>query len=431
MPLKRRHARIPAAIALLLFAAFAVLWAGARTPFARGLIADRIAQATGLPASIAQLGIGIFPSPRIGIRGLAIPQPPGFGDEPLLEAARIDVALPWRSLFGAMHARSVTVTDATVRLRVNEEGASNWSKLFPEPAATAEPAPVEPADWFLGALDVERSTIDYRGAGATAGWQLTAAVTARDVAPAAGFPVELRLGGVFGTRTIHYAMKGQGRLDAAAGQYEASALEFRGWLGGDPLPLAGAELSGTLRRAAYASGEGVATLEAGRFEFAEIPGRFDGRIDFAEPALVARLRVATEPFAPRAPAIILGQALPATADPAAFESLQLAFEAVLQDETLTLDPLSGRLDDTNFAGRVVPGGRLVRANLDRIDLNRYLPAAAKATSRRAKKATLEALVAELEKLDLDAEIRIEEARLAGATMRDAVLRVEPGGADAP
>jgi hypothetical protein len=93
--------------------------------------------------------------------------------------------------------------------------------------------------------------------------------------------------------------------------------------------------------------------------------------------------------------------------------------------------LSGRLDDTNFEGRAVPGQRLIRANLDRIDLNRYLPAAAKAPSRREKKATLEALAAELEKLDLDAEIRIGEARFAGGTMREALLRVEPDGASAP
>jgi AsmA protein len=430
MPLKRRHARIPAAMALVALAALAILWAAARTPFARGLIADRIAEAAGLPASVAQLRVGFFPSPRLDIRGLAIAQPPGFGEEPLLDVARIEVLLPWRSVFGGTRIKAVTVSDATARLRVSAEGASNWSELFPEPAPAAGTAP--PARWFLGSLDLEPGTIDYRDAGQNTQWQLTAiAITGRNIAPAAEFPLELRLGGVVGTNTIHYAMKGQGRLDPAAGRYEASSLEFRGWLGGDPLPLAGAELSGTLGRASYASADGAATLEAGRFELAEIPGRFDGRLDFGEPALAARFRVATEPFAPRAPAIIFGHPLPVTTDPAAFESLQVAFEAALQDGTLTLDPLSGRLDNTNFEGRAVPGQRLVRANLDRIDLNRYLPAAAIPPSRREKKATLEALAAELEKLDLDAEIRIGEARFAGGMMREAVLRVAPDGASAP
>jgi hypothetical protein len=143
------------------------------------------------------------------------------------------------------------------------------------------------------------------------------------------------------------------------------------------------------------------------------------------------MAVATEAFAPRAPAIILGHPLPTTADPAAFESLQLALEAHLENGVLRLDPVSGRMDDTNFEGRSVPAQRIVRLALDRIDLDRYLPRAAAAglagnaaKAAPTKKATLEAAVAELAKLDVDAEIRIEEARAAGAVLHDAVIRVE-------
>ncbi len=144
--------------------------------------------------------------------------------------------------------------------------------------------------------------------------------------------------------------------------------------------------------------------------------------------------VATDPFAPRASAIILGHPLPATADPAAFESLQLAFHARMQDGELALDPLTGRLDDTNFEGRAIPGRRFVRASLDAIDFNRYLPPDSKPAGKpiaATPKATLESLVAPLAKLDVDAEIRIGEARIAGARMRDAVLRVTPEGEGAP
>ncbi len=88
MPLKRRHARIPAAIALLAVAAFALLWAGARTPYVRGLIADAITDVTGLPARVGRLRLGFIPSPRLDIGGLAVAQPPGFGDESLLEVER-------------------------------------------------------------------------------------------------------------------------------------------------------------------------------------------------------------------------------------------------------------------------------------------------------------------------------------------------------
>ena len=99
-----------------------------------------------------------------------------------------------------------------------------------------------------------------------------------------------------------------------------------------------------------------------------------------------------------------------------------------------LDPFSGRLDDTNFEGRAIPARRFVRASLDAIDFNRYLPPAAKPSAGPAApgpKATLESLVAPLSKLDIDAEVRIGEAHVAGARMRDAVLRVVPGAEASP
>jgi hypothetical protein len=80
---------------------------------------------------------------------------------------------------------------------------------------------------------------------------------------------------------------------------------------------------------------------------------------------------------------------------------------------------------------VVPAERFVRVTLDRIDLDRYLPRAAKPSgtpaarnAAPAQKATLETTVAELAKLDIDAEIRAEEARAGGAVLHDAVIRVE-------
>ena len=172
MPLKRRHARIPAAIALVVLAAIAVLWILARTPFARGLIEDRIAEATGLPASVGQLRLGFFPSPGLDIGDLTIAQPPGFGDAPMLEVGRIAISLPWRSLFGTSRVDAIGVSDATARLVVRADGVSNWSTLFPAeppstadappPSPTAPAAPAEAARWFLGALDLERGAIEYR-----------------------------------------------------------------------------------------------------------------------------------------------------------------------------------------------------------------------------------------------------------------------------
>jgi uncharacterized protein involved in outer membrane biogenesis len=447
VPFERRHARIPAAIALVALAAFAVLWIGVRTPFARGMVEGWIADAAGLPATVESLGLGFFPSPSVRIGGLSIAQPPTFGDEPLVTIGQLRLRIPWTEIFDISEVETISASDATVRLIVNPDGTANWSKLGGEPVPGAAAAPAaEPVRWRIGALELERGTIDYRDLASGSHAEFTGiTLTADDIEPGQRFPFDLKAGGIFGPNTTHLAVKGQGRIDTAAGQYEGSALEFRGWLGGEPLPLAGAELAGTLGQAAYDGASGVATATDGRFEFAEVPGRFTGRIDFGGPALAANFAVTTEAFAPRTTAIILGQPLPATSDPTAVESLQFTLTASLQDGVLRLDPVTGRLDDTNFAARVVPAERLIRAKLDRIDLNRYLPAApGKATRSSAsgnaassnesapgKQATLEATVAELAKLDLDAEIRVDEARIAGATVRDAVIRVERGGESPP
>ena len=423
MPFERRHARIPAAIAIVALAAFAILWVGARTPFARGMVAGRITDATGLTAEIQSLGIGFLPSPSVDIGGLTIAQPSGFGDEPFATVGRLRVRVPWSGIFRLSELRELSAEDAILRLVVDRAGIANWSKLGGEPADDTPAPDTEAADWEIGTLRLERGAIDYRDLASGSQWQLAAiSLDADGIEPARAFPFDLKFGGVFGTNTTHFALKGEGRVDRAASAYEGRSLEFRGWLGGEPLPLAGAELEGGLDRVSYESASGTAIAEAGRFKFAEVSGKFQGRADLDAPATEASLTVTTEPFAPRTTAIILGRPLPATADPAAFESLQLALVAWLQGGTLRLDPVSGRLDDTNFEARVVPSERLVRATLDRIDLDRYLPPAAKTVSKR--KGTLEAAVAELAKLDIDAEIRVAEARVAGAALRDAVIRVE-------
>ena len=427
MPLERRHARIPAAIAFVALAAFAILWIGARMAFVRGMVAGWITEATGLPAEIQSLGIGFFPSPSVDIGALTIAQPPGFGDEPFATVRRLRVRIPWSGIFRFSELRELSAEDAIVRLVVDRQGLSNWSKLGAEPGADAPQPDAQATDWALDSLRLERGAVDYRDLASGSEWQLAAiSLDATAVEPAQPFPFDLKLGGVFGTNTMHFALKGEGRLDTAAGAYEGRSMEFRGWLGGEPLPLAGAELEGGLNRASYESQSGVAIAEAGRFKFAEVSGTFRGRADLDAPAPDASVTVSTEPFAPRTTAIILGRPLPATADPAAFESLQLALAARLQNGTLRLDPVSGRLDDTRFEASLVPAERFVRATLDRIDLNRYLPPAAKTVSK--KKATLEAAVAELAKLDIDGEIRVAEARVAGAALRDAVIRVERGQA---
>lgn len=426
MPLTRPLVRILAAIAILAVAAVAVLWLGARTGFARGLATDWIEEATGLPATVESLGVGFLPRPYIAIGGLAVAQPPGFDAGPLIEAGEVRLTVSWSSLFGVTDVASLSVADAVARPVKAADGTDNWSGLL---SRLAELGGEGASDWSIGRLEFERGALEFHDLATGSQWRLTAiTIAAQDVAPAAVFPLELRLAGVAGTNTFHFALNGQGVVDPDAGRYAANGLDFRGWAGGEPLPLAGIEMLGAAESASYDSATGVAAIPRGTFNVAGIPGEFMVRLQQDDPTAPLAFSVKTDSFAPRAPAIAFGFPLPATADPEAYESLQVSLEGRLVDGVLHLDPIAGRLDDSQCDGRIVPAERLIRAEIDQIDFNRYL--APGQDRANAKKTTLEAAVARLGELDMDAEIRIGEAHVGGAKLRDTVIRVERNAASA-
>lgn len=427
MPLKKPLIRFLATVAIVATVAIALLWLGPRTPYARQVASDWITEATGLPATVESLRIGFFPRPVLEADGLEIAQPAGFGTDPLLAAGSARVSIPWASLFGGSAVDSIALVDATLRPALSADGADNWTGVIDHLAALGGEGA---AAWSIRRLDVERGAIEFHDASTGSRWRLTAITLAsEDLAPGAEFPVELRLAGVADAHTFHLALNGRARMDPDAGRYEAHTLGFRGWVGGEPLPLAGVEFAGTLEQATFDQAPGRLALERGSFNLAGIPGEFAGALTTGDAETRLEFSVKTDAFAPRAPAITFGYPLPVTADPQAFHSLQLSLAGRTQDGELELDPIEGRLDDTQFEGRAIPAERLIRAHLDRIDLNRYL--APEQKSRREKKATLESAVAQLAGYDIDAEIRVDEALVAGATLRDAVIRVERDAEAAP
>jgi len=410
-----------AAVAALLVLATAVLWLGVRTDAARRAVGGYLGELTGLPVSVAKLSIGFLPTPALELDGLLIAQPPGFGADPLLEAGNVRVTIAWRSVFGGdPMLRSVSISDATSRLALATDGSDNWSRLIEH---LSELGGEGGSRWSIERFEVERGALEFHDAATDARWRLTAiTVGAEAIAPETEFPVEMQFAGVSGVHTFHVTLQGRGQIDPDAGRYAARDLALRGWAGGDPLPLAGIELEGGLRVASFDGETGVAKVTGGTMTVAGIRVAFelDARIGDDETSLSCTLT--TAPFSPRAAATAFGKPLPPTADPQAFRTMQFAAKGRLEQGRLYLDPIEGQLDDTRFGGQVVPELRMIRVRADRLDLDRYF--APQQKSRNDKKATLEATLAELGALDLDAEIRISEARVAGAKLRDVLLKVE-------
>jgi len=412
------------AIALVVLAVAALLWIAGRTAYARNLMAEWATEATGLPSTVESVTVGFLRGPSIELHGLAIAQPPGFGDEPLIEVGSARIMAPWSSLFGDPVAHAVTIEKAVLRPAVKADGSDNWSAMI-DHLTESDEEEAAPA-WAVGRLQVNESVLEYDDVETATQFRLSAiTIAASDVSPAADFPVELRLGGESGTNTFLLAFDGRGLADTGAGQFAVTALNLRGWAGGEPLPLAGVELKGEVKALTFDSATSVAALEGAELNLAGIPGEFAGSLDIAKPEATL-ITFRTKPFAPRPPAVAFGTPLPRTADERAFGSFQISVEGRMKDGVLHLDPIEGRLDETSFNGRLVPSARLVRLAADRIEVDRYLAPDQK--RRKQKKATLEAAIAALAEYDLDAEIRIGEARVAGARLRDTVIRVERNGA---
>ena len=156
--------------------------------------------------------------------------------------------------------------------------------------------------------------------------------------------------------------------------------------------------------------------------FAGIRSEFELQSSVGDRGTGLAFTLATSPFSPRSAAIAFGSPLPATADPEAFKSMEFHAKGRLDQGVLQLDLSEGWLDDTQWSGSIVPQFRQLRIHADRIDIDRYLAPGLKSSGD--KKTTLEESVAALGKLDIDAEIRIDEARVAGAKLRDTLLKVE-------
>ena len=157
MRLKRPAVYVPAAIAILALAALAFAWLGARTPVARRMAADAIADATGLPATIGSMRLAFLPRPAIEIRELAIAQPAGFGAVPLVEVGRARVAIPWSSVLGRSAIESVAVSEPVLRPAFAADGSDNWSGLI---ARLAELGGEGEPDWSVGRFELDKGALE-------------------------------------------------------------------------------------------------------------------------------------------------------------------------------------------------------------------------------------------------------------------------------
>lgn len=419
-----------AALAALAVLGAVLLYGLARLPWFERQAGDWLSARLDTRVSVGRLAIGYFPRPSLDAGAVVVAEGRAAQSPALAELGRARVALPWRALLhGDLRLGRVQLLAPKLYLSVDARGRGNWEPLAER---IAELGGDGPAAWSVAALEVTEGSVSHADARDGATLELTGiAVTATGLAPAAYFPLQLRLAGHGPDFVMHAALDGEAMLDPDRDAYAARGLSYRGWLGGLGLRTGGVELAGTLAtlHADLAAGrvtadgigfDGLGLRLAGRADITGLDG--DPHVAFA---------FGTEPFAPRALANSLNRPLPDTADPAALARAAAVVRGTYARGQLALDRIEAEFDETRVTGRILlpaAGPPQVSLEVDRIDLDRYLPPASQAAD--TPQATLESLLDGLAALDIEADLRLGEARSSGVAARGVRVVIEPPSAGA-
>lgn len=383
----------------------------------KGAIAEAVKERTGRTLTFeGDLGWSLFPYLGIKVAGASLGNAPGFGEEPFVRLRTAGVRVELLPLLrGRIAVDSVHLEGLTLHLVRAASGQTNWDDLLarqpPAPPRPAEPAASEPAALPLAALTIQK--LEVRNA--TLLWDDRAAGTRyalrgldlRTGAIAAGVPVDLRLAFDLETgappRRTRVDLQARVALDVEGQVLEVPQLALRL----DELALV---------------------------------ARLTGRRLFDAPALHGTVEVTR--FPPRTLMKNLGiEYMPADQAALGQFALKAAFRA--SSTGVSLSALDVRLDDSRLSGTLEirdftrPAYRFDLA-LDRIDLDRYFPAAEAAAGpgRRAggEAATGGAVgppvaipLELLRALDVQGRLRIGDLKAMGLRASDLETRLSASG----
>jgi uncharacterized protein involved in outer membrane biogenesis len=423
-----------ALISLALAAALAValaaaLYGAARLSWSERRVSAWLSSSLGWPVQMGELALGYFPRPWVEIESLSFAEGPGTGAPAVVTIQHTRVELPWRAVLGRRaHLGRLELQSPQARLTVDAAGNANWSAFA---GWLASLGGEEPFVWAVDELQVEAGGLDYldEATGATARIKgLT--LTGSGLRPARPFPLKLRAAAEGRGFVLHAAFDGEATVDFDRNVYALQATAFEGWLGGGGLGLAGVELAASFGALRADFPAGVADLRGLHFEGLGLRARGEAGLTGIGSTPVARFRVATDSFSPRAVAAALNRPLPAMARDDALVHARVEAEGGWDGRGLSLTIPAGELDDSRFSGSLLLTAAgappRVRLDVDKVDLDLYLPAGSPAASRGdTPRATLEQRLAALQALDVDAEVTVGEARTAGARARGLRVVIEP------
>jgi len=395
------------------------LYGLARLSWSEQKVAGWLSGELGLPVTFDSLSLGYFPEPWLALEGLTVAAGGGEAAGAIVEAERLRLVLPWHTVVYREYAvRRLELAGLRVHLLRDASSATNWDALS---ARITELLAGESIAWSLGALTLEDGSVGYRDE--TAGVVIEASGLGLDgeaIEPGRFFPLKARAALQAEGYIVHAAFDGQAMVDPDRNAYAAQGLAFNGWVGGGTLPLAGVKLAATAEDVNADLAAGTAAVHGLQFDGLGVHAAGQVEATSLSDAPEVTFQLASAPFAPRTIGFTLGKPLPDTRDPAALGQASVETQGTWSRAGLRLDPLQGVLDDSRFTGTLWwPADGTppqIRLDVDRINLDRYLaPAPPAAGPPASPHAAVEALLAGLQDVTIDAEITVGLAEASGVT----------------
>jgi len=355
-------------------------------------IAAQVEKRTGRDVNIeGDIELSVFPWLGFDLGRVTIGSPSGFEDPMFARSERLQVRVKLMPLLQReVQMDEIVVQGLALHLARNAQGKTNWGDLMVERAAEPEQAPAEPGApaeappvtaLAVGGVDIRDATLTWDDA-VTGQQYAVRNFQLQTGALAPGQPVDVDMGFTFEGQqpqvSGEFSASAQVTADLEARVYRVSGLDSTLQVGGEALP--GQEpVEMRLQADAQADlSQQTAALEGLRLALAdlEMTGELQARQVIGNPAYQGSLSVAE--FNPRALLERFGGTPFETADPNALK--RASAEATLKGtaQSMTLEGLTVRLDDTTLTGDVSVENPSAPAlgfqlTVDAIDLDRYMP----------------------------------------------------------
>ena len=313
------------------------------------MVEEKVAAATGRSFQIgSDLRLSLFPWAGVAFSDLKLGNPPGFDDDPFATIDTFEVRVKLLALLSRhLEISKFVVEGPRVTLIKRRDGQTNWQfgstgKTPPAPQETPQATtPTLPIKTLaVDQFSISRGSIVYVDQAAAARREIT--------------DFELSLQDASFHKPVH--IKASARLD------------------GRP-----AALAGTFGPLGDSPGRGTIPVDLTIEAVGQLKAHLTGKVSDPVETPKANLVLVVNPFSPKALLASLQPDQPIrTADPKALEKLGLKASIAASPESVSVTQGELLIDDTNLAF-AVQASQFDRPNLkfdldlDRIDLNRYLP----------------------------------------------------------